>query len=177
MVAGFKLLMIGLVFVLADLRIRGINLLPDVIGYALLAFGAHILVPFAGRFERPRTFGWILVALALLLYVLPPAGAAVLEVIVVVLTIALIWTLFGGVMQFAGDRDRPDLERHAAIYRRIYIGLALATLLFIQLARLDPEAAGAFLQVMAAATLVLLAFMLRLLFVVKHELISTTQAL
>jgi hypothetical protein len=174
MATGFRLLMAGVVFVMANLHIRGFNLLPDVVGFILVALGAQMLVPFADRFHIVRVFGWILVPLALLLYALPQIGVAILQVIIVILVIALVWTLLGGVRQFAGERDRPDLERHAGTYRRVYLGLALVSLFFAQLVYFDAEGAGVFLTVMAAAKIVLLAFILRLLFVVKHDLTSET---
>jgi uncharacterized membrane protein len=171
METGFRILMGGVVFALANLRLGEFNLLPDWLGYTLIGMAAYWLAPYAARFGRA-----IAVALVIVLFVVADffvtegVGQAVLAGAIGLLRIALIWTVLDGLVQFAAERERPDLARHASIYRWVYLGLGLTVAVFVQIAFVEPEAAGAFVTFFAVVTLVFLAAVLRLIWAVRHDL-------
>lgn len=170
MARDFLILMGGLLFALIDIDLHRFVLLPDFVGYALIAFASHNLSQYAPRFEVARNLALPLLALSLLVYLIPAGIAASLLLVNAFLTILLVWFLLGALIQFADERERPDLASYALIYRRIYVGIAAVAFLLQWAALSWPEEAGAFLGIMAVATLLVLALILRLLYVVKHDL-------
>jgi|GEM_PF-6664183 len=169
MAFGFNLLVIGLIFVFLDIEVGRFDLLPDFVGFLLLALGANILYPFAAAFRPARNVAGPLVLLTFLELVSPPILLQVLLPVNLILTVLAVWFLMGGALQFATERDRPDLAWHAGTYRRVYVGIGVFMLLFLLFGYIEPEAAGAFVTFFSFLSWVLLAFILRLFYILKRE--------
>ena len=170
MARDFWMLIWGLVFVLIDFEVKGFDIVPDFLGFGLIGVGASSLVQYAGAFQRARNLAWPLAGLSLLTYLFPPQTGRVLSMIAAVLTILLVWFLLGGVMQFTEERERRDLTKVAGRYRRIYAGVAIFAFLISVAAWFEPESASPFVALIALVMAVYLAFLVRLLVVVKGEL-------
>lgn len=170
MARDFTLVMVGLVFALVTLNPVRFDLLPDAIGYGLIAVAAHNLAQYATKFHIARNLAVPLVALSLLAYVTPEGPTLVLHLINAILTILLVWFLLGAVVQFTRERDRPDLAKHAMTYRRIYLGIAIFGFFIQWAAQVQPEGTEGFVGIMTVAILAILFFILRLLVIVRHDL-------
>lgn len=166
----FTFLMVGLIFALVSFRIDRIELLPDFVGYAFIFFGSHGMLQYTVKFKMPRNLAAPLIFLSLLTYLLPLDAAALLTLLNAALAIVLVWFLLAAVMRFAEERDRPDLARNAVVFRRFYVGIAVASFLIQLAAYFQPVAARDFVAIMALATLVILVLILHLLFTVRQEL-------
>lgn len=170
MARDFILLMVGLVMALISINVNGVDLLPDFIGYGLIAFAAHSLGQYAGKFHLSRNLALPLVILSLIADLGPWPVAQTFFFVNTALTIPLVWYLLGAVMQFVEKRERPDLAGQALKYRRVYLAIAVFAL-FIQLAaQFRPTEAAGFASILGLATAVILAFIIRLLYIVRHDL-------
>lgn len=170
MARNFTLLMAGLVFVLVSFNLSRFDVLPDLVGYALIAFASHDLTQYTAKFRITRNLALPLVVLSLIAYLTPRGVTQTLLLINAILTILLVWFLLAAVIQFTRDRDRADLAKHGVKYRRIYVGIAVFAFLIQLAAQVRPESAGGFVGMMAVATLGILIFILRLIYVVRHDL-------
>ena len=61
----------GLLLVILDLRFNGFDVLPDFIGYILVAIGCGGIVGLSRRFSTAQTLSWILAVLSLVGIVIP----------------------------------------------------------------------------------------------------------
>jgi hypothetical protein len=175
MARHFLFLMVGLVFALVNITVNRVDLLPAFVGYVLIAVASHNLGQHSVKFQVARNLSLPLVVISLLVYASPLTLGPALLLIQALLTIVLVCFLLGAIIQFAEDRERPDLVEHGVNYRRFYVGIALLGFL-IQLAiQAWPEAGiEGFVGVMGVATIVILAFILRFLYAVRHDLAIDT---
>jgi len=124
----------GVLCTFLDVRAGGVDLLPDVVGYGLIALGASALVPLEAAFRRARLLAWVLAAVSLanlvevrwflaehgdLTYTYNPLWPAL--VLGAVLDIVAFWFLIGGVRRLAVGRCRMVMARSAEQYRSIYV--------------------------------------------------------
>jgi len=131
---GMLWVLAGVLCTFVDLRINRVDLLPDVMGYGLIALGASALVPLEATFRRVRLLAWPLAAVSLadlvevrwflaeygdLTYTYNPLWPAL--VLCAVLNIVMMWTLISGVQRLALGRCRMVLARSAEQYRSIYV--------------------------------------------------------
>lgn len=159
----FSRLLWGVTLTILDFRISSVDLLPDSLGYILIALGAGALAGLSGEFGVARGLGWILVPLSVVGDVYP---IFILETIRALLDSAMLWFLLGGIMTFAASQGRPDIARRASNRRIACVLLTLIGLLI--------EATGELAVPLALATvlltLILLATILYLLYQVRAEL-------
>lgn len=171
MARNFTLLMVGLIFALVTIELGGFDILPGVLGYAIVAVASYNLAQYATKFQIARNLALPLVVLSLLTYVTPPGVRESLLLISAILTILLVWFVLGAVIQFTRERDRMDLAKHGIRYRRIYVGIAAFAFLIQLATAVQPELAEGFLGIMMVATIGILIFILRLIYVVRHDLV------
>jgi hypothetical protein len=161
--ACFSRLLWGFALTILDFRVGSVDLLPDSLGYILIALGAGALNRFSSGFRVAWVLGWILVPLSLFGDVNPIAP---LETTRTVLDTAMLWFLLGGIMTLAASQGRPDLAERAGTRR---IACVLLTLIGLFL-----EATGGLFIPLALATLLLSlmlsAMVLHLLYLVRAEL-------
>jgi hypothetical protein len=159
----FSCLLWGFALTILDFRVGSVDLLPDSLGYILIALGAGALNDLSGKFGVARSLGWILVPLSVVGDVYP---ISTLETIRTLLDSAMLWFLLGGIMTFAASQGRPDIAKRASNRRIACVLLTLIGLLI--------EATGELAVPLALSTvlltLMLLAMILHLLYQVRAEL-------
>lgn len=153
----------GLLFVILDISINQFDLLPDFIGYILVAVGARGLVATSSRFGTASTLSWILTLLSLMGFFTSGDVATLLGIVNLIVDCAMMWTLLGGVIEFTASNDRLDLAERAS-HRRIAYVVLLCTVTFIGfLGR------GAPVVIMAVTLVVLVIMILHLIHRVRYE--------
>ncbi|MFZ2413638.1 MAG: hypothetical protein WAW16_05400 [Candidatus Cryosericum sp.] len=156
MASAFQLMWFGYIF-LFDLRIRGFDILPDVLGYLLITAGLRRLSHLNEHFARAARLAPI-AALISLADIYEPAkiGAGVLTLtgpsfrtpIGAVLTIAgivliavnLLMThqLIAGIAQLASKQKEDDVVERTTTLWPEYMGLHIALMVILPLAALAP---------------------------------------
>jgi hypothetical protein len=161
----------GLLLVILDININHIDILPDFIGYILVAMGCRGLATISRGFVNAATLSWILAVFALTDYVpMDHDVSAVLSLVHLALDCTMMWFLLGGVMEFAAARHRMDLSLQAAHRRIAYIALTCAATFIAHLAgRADYGALTVGISILVCI-LILLFLILRLICQVRHEL-------
>jgi hypothetical protein len=122
------MIMWGLILALFDLNLNGVNIVPDFIGYILIAIGSARLVPLFPEFQAAVIVAWIMAPLSLTEHS-PIREAPVAFLIMIVTTVLhtiLIWKLCEGVARGARDRGRSDLADFALLTRNLYITFLIA---------------------------------------------------
>jgi uncharacterized membrane protein len=119
----------GLLLVILDFQINGLDVLPDILGYILVALGCRGLSEASPHFSTAAILAWIMVVLAVVSLAMrvnfPP-----LSIVYMVIDCAMMWFLLGGVIQLADSRQRRDLSQRASGRRIAYVTIAsLSTLL------------------------------------------------
>ena len=114
----------GLLFVILDVKVNRVDVLPDFLGYILIALGCGGLASVSRRFNTAQTLSWVLAGLGVLSYVSIPGDAATFFSLArLAVDCAMMWFLLGGVMDLAADRQHPDLFSRASGCRGAYIVL------------------------------------------------------
>ncbi len=128
---SFGEILIGLLLVSFDFRL-GLNsivihLLPDFLGYALIAIAAKRLLPHSPRFRVTSLLGWVLTFASIIGYFLPPWK--LWYALTVTLLCLLVWFLLSGMIDIAGQRGRERIVQLTSIVRVSYVILRMAPLL------------------------------------------------
>jgi hypothetical protein len=159
----------GLLLVFLDFSINGFDLLPDVVGYALVGYGAGGLTNKFVTFRTATSLSWLLAVGSVMAFFISDRSATqFFGWLMTGFQCALIWTLMGGVMAVATDRNRPDLAERAAS-RRVAYAVLTAAMIFLSFVPggglLAPLAI-----VLLIATFVVLVMILHLIHRVRYEL-------
>jgi hypothetical protein len=162
----------GLLLVIVDVAVNGFDLLPDFIGYIVIASGCGGLLAVSPRFGTARTLSIALVGTSLLEVFargnLPPAWTLV----GFVLSCSMIWFLLGGLMDLTMQHQRPDLAEKAAQRRTAYIVLAsLGTLGAMFAPRLLGDA-PVLVLLLVVIMLVLVVMILQLIWQVRQMVVE-----
>lgn len=162
----FGLIFWGRLLVILDLYIFDIDVLPDFIGYIIVAVGCAGLSSVPRRFTVASVLSSILTAFALTACLLPGGIATGFEFLNIAVGCTMIWFLLGGVMELAPARQRVDLSERASQCRIAYVVLRC-------LAALAGVVGGPAIVmgvVVVVCILTLLILILHLLHRAKHEL-------
>jgi hypothetical protein len=165
----FWLIFWGLVLVIVNINIFGIDILPNFIGYILVAVGCAGLSSISRRFSTASVLSWILTAVALIAlldYMMPHGVTTGLELLSVAVECAMMWFLLGGVMELAAARQRTDLSERASQCRIAYVVLRCLAALAGVVG--GPAIVMGVVVVVCIVTLLIL--ILHLLYRAKHEL-------
>jgi len=164
----------GLVLVAADIRVRTFDILPDFVGYILVAVGLGGLLSASRHFGLARLLSWILVPVSAGAVLFHGNFGMILRLAQVPLDGAMIWFLCGGLIEMAQSRQRADLVSRAALCRVAYVAL-LGVIAAIGLtARILPSVASALSALTLLAVLCVVVVLLHLLYEVKR--MTTTEA-
>jgi len=101
MAKNFGQIFWGLLLVILDLSINHIDLLPDFVGYILVALGCSGLATESRHFGRAAALSWILVVFSLIGYALRRDAAVALGCLDIVIDCAMMWFLLGGIVELA----------------------------------------------------------------------------
>jgi hypothetical protein len=110
------------------------------------------------------------VAFALLGYTVRGSATTVFVIVNLAVDCAMIWFLFGGVMELAVARQHADLFERAANRRIAYVVVMGLTTLAGSVAKGPRDAAAALVLVLLICILPLLFLILHLIYRAKHEL-------
>lgn len=158
----------GELLVLLDLRINGFDLLPDVIGYILIALGCRGLADDSPKFVTASMWSWLLAAASLIAYIVEGEFELVFGLIFVAIECVMVWFLLGGIIDFVRERGRTDLAEVAGVRRFAYILMMCVTMLAVVTAQ--NARSLAFVAVLGGViTLVVLVMILHLIYRVRHE--------
>ena len=159
----------GLLLVIFDFRLSDLDLLPDFLGYIIVAVGAAGLIEASARFRTARNLSWALAFLSVAGLFFVRDVSVVLGLINTALDCAMVWYLLGGVMDISTAKGRPDLAGQASNRRVAYLALTCVVTL-VGLAAGGGRVAGGLPVVLVAVTmLVLVVMILRLIYRVRHE--------
>ncbi|MCW1922413.1 hypothetical protein OKA05_07595 [Luteolibacter arcticus] len=119
----------GLLLVVLDFQVNQIDVLPDLLGYILVALGCRGLSDASPRFSTAAILAWVLVIMAAVSIAIR-GDIIPLGILYNVIDCAMMWFLLGGVIELANFRQRPDFSQRASSRRIAYVALAgLSTLL------------------------------------------------
>ena len=161
----------GLLLVFLDFSINRFDILPDGLGYLLVAIGCGGLTSLSRRFATARFLSFVLAALWLIGFI-PMAGdfAIAFGMITGLIDCGMIWSLLGGIIEFATRCNRPDLASRAS-NRRLAFVMLVGLGMFLGLASSYTNALAFPLAIMIlVAMLIVLAMVLHLIYRVRKEL-------
>ena len=160
----------GLLFVILDVRVNGIDLLPDFLGYITVAIGARGLIEASDRFRMAANLSWILAILSLPNVFVPRNTWPMLGLVNIVFDCTMMWFLLGGLIDLALARGRLDLAEQAHNRRVAYLTLTCIVAI-ASFALRGTHSVGALPVLLAAVGIVIMAAMiLHLVYRVRHEL-------
>jgi hypothetical protein len=159
----------GLAIIAVDIRAGRFDVLPDFVGYILVALGAAGLVGWSAQFQTVRLLSWVLVGFPVALMIFSGSILKLIWLVNVVLDGALMWFLLGGIMAFSESRSRKEWISQASTYRWAYAGLLAVGVLTSFIAAALPGVAKLLGFVTFVATLIVVALILYLLHQVKGE--------
>ena len=122
---GFNKIFWGMLFVILDIRISGVDLiLPDFIGFILIAIALKRMAPVHERFHRalPFAFALILLSLGDLVPTQHPM-LILLGLAHLACDVILIWHICQGIIDLAEQTRNPELAAAASKRRGLYIAL------------------------------------------------------
>ena len=165
----FAQLFWGLLLVILDFSINGFPLLPDGLGYFIVAGGCRGLISTSSRFSSARTLCFILALLWLIGFVIQGEIAVLYRLAMVVVDCTMIWQLLGGIADYAIQRHRSDLAQRARNRRLAYAAI-MASVTLIGFAMHGSNDAGPLVIILGVSVLVLLVMILHLIHRVKTEI-------
>lgn len=144
MSSGFSLLFWGLLLLFPPLYIKGIDILPDFIGYILIFRGLQYLVSESKYFVMARKISFPLIVLSLIniynfqyhydLFVSISYVLDIIKAIVLALNIYLVYNLCSGTIELAEARDNDYMANTVKQRWYVYLG---AGVVFIVLSLLS----------------------------------------
>lgn len=174
MATGLRLIFWGLVLVLVDVRLDTFDVLADAAGYVLVAVGAGRLAGVAAGFRTARLATWAMAVPGLADTVVPLQAHPVWGTLAILGDAWLLWALLTGISAWTAAEGRPDFAGRARRCRAASLALLAAALPLGFLARggggLGRSDTGGLAVILLVLTLVLMAFVLRLIHRVRAEL-------
>ena len=155
----------GLIFNLINISINGFDLLPNGIGYLLIAWGASQLVAQSAKFATASALSTVLILVWLVRFAGDIEAVWAHYIVSVILNVTMYWFLLGGIIDFAMARERTDLAERAA-NRRIYYAAIMA--ISVLLPAIAPVAPLVIILVIAGVVVSIM--ILHLVYRVRYEL-------
>ncbi|HEY1172555.1 MAG TPA: hypothetical protein VGH19_14390 [Verrucomicrobiae bacterium] len=167
MANSFGLVFWGLVLIGIDVRV-GFDLLPDFIGYILVAIGCSRLGAASRRFPFTSNLAWIMVGLSLISIVMPGGVLSrLLYLVSALVDCGMMWQLLAGIIELTEVKGRSDLAKDADRWRTAYMVIAVIGAVFVLLA------VGSFLNaLLSLAYLVVVVLIVYLIHRVKLEVVE-----
>ena len=175
----------GMMLVILDFSIKlntnssiiRIDILPDIIGYVLVAVGCAGLSGVSRHFSTASILSWILATFTLIPYALQGSTAHGFGFLNIMVECTMTWFLLGGVMELTAAQERMDLSRKAANRRIAYVALmCIAALARFVVQGSQNATATMVVVVLSICNLTLWFLILHLIHRVKHELTNDRAA-
>lgn len=161
----------GLLLAYFQFTINGIDLLPDVLGYAFVAVGCHGLVKSSASFRKAALLSWILAAFELTAY-FDQTRPSLYNLVWSAVDIAMFWMLLGGIILLAKQRQWEKIGPEASKRRLAYVVLATGSML---LGNVPPHRADEWGLVGAAFVVAMLVVMILILILVHRVKIRSRE--
>jgi len=119
---GFDKLYYGFIFIMLSFRIQGIDILPDVIGYILFAYGFSFLSINNYYFEKASKYNVPMIILSIFSIYQKPATdpgfhlgsfgylGILITIVSFVLNLLIVYNLFMGIKDMADVKGNPDIS-------------------------------------------------------------------
>ena len=170
MVDYFGYIFWGLLLAFLDFKINGFDLLPDVVGYVLVAVGAFSLGVYSPKFSLGGALSCLQAAGWLVGLAVGGEAGVPFGLLMTALNCGMIWTLLGGMIDFTTAKDRPDLAELAHNRRVLYVAITAGVWLFAAVANGSGGGpTGVIVFAGIIAMFVTFALVLRVIYRVGHE--------
>ena len=160
----------GLLLVILHICINGFDLLPDGLGYVLVATGCSGLTSLSPRFSTAKALCWALAILWVVGFAVRGDAGVIYGVATMVINCIMMWMLLGGIIEFARARNRIDLANSASNRRVAYVVLAVAAALLGVVARGSRDFAIPLVLIIVVSMLAVVVMILHLIYRVRSEL-------
>lgn len=128
---NFFLLIVGLGFILIDFAVQGYDILPDVIGYIMLAIGLMPLTNVNPHFRRARNVSLLMIVIGVLTFITPVrsfviemANIAILSVLlsiaIYVIELVFMYSILMGIAELARSNREHSLSVRAMLLWKYY---------------------------------------------------------
>ncbi len=159
---GYGMILWGFVFIRLGIKVSGIDIFPDVVGYLLVFKGLEVLVCKDVGFQKAKKLagiliimsaiglvGQVLIGPAHITYVknllsnIPDAITVSWGFIEGVLELVMVWYIIGSIIVLASARGLGSLVKAATYLRNIYVGFqAIVYIIFPVLLKCIPSSAA-----------------------------------
>ncbi len=171
MYSRFSQIFYGLLIVVFDLSINHFDVLPDWLGFALVASGCGGLAHANKQFAYGSLVGWLRAAISFAEYFVTDNSAIFLGYLEFPVDAALNWYMLGGIAALATRLHCPDLALRAQYRRLAYLVIAGAGFVLNQMATVFPESLTlSAAVVLAGAGFILYLMILHLIYRSRREL-------
>lgn len=142
----------GFFFIMIDFRLQGVDIIPDIIGYLLLAAGFNILASRSSCFEKAKSLNMFMIILSLFqIYERPAQGSGInfgalgpigflSGMAATIINLFVIYNLFMGIKDMASLQGEINVKEEAEKRWTQYLMLQLAGLFAIILIIIPPIA-------------------------------------
>jgi len=133
MAKKFRMILWGLLLVVLDFKINQSDVLPDSLGYILMAIGCAGASGASRQFLWAACVAWGLFVISLIGGVLTGKASTLFAIVIIGLDCAMVWMLLGGIKDVALDKRREDLVQRSEDCRIAYVitdVLAILVVLF-----------------------------------------------
>jgi hypothetical protein len=168
--ARLGLIFWGLLLVVLDLEVNGFDLLPDAIGYALVALGCGGLASLSPRFRVAALLCWMLAVLWLAGLLVAGDVKVRYGLAMMALNCTMMWCLLGGIADIALARARTDIAVRAWNRRVAYVAIMTIGHILPFFVGSSSDVAVPLVVVVVAIGLVAMAMILHLVNRVRVEL-------
>jgi hypothetical protein len=162
----------GLLFTVLDLKISEVDILPDVVGYMIVAMGCTALSTVSRHFSLAAQLAWVLFILSVLVYALSGGVLTGVSFLAIVIDIAMLWQILAGVMELAKARGRGDLAGLAECRRKEYLVASILGTVMMMLVSRGGMITGMMALLLWVFLFVVLCLILDLIHRMKREMAS-----
>ena len=166
MQSHLSMLFWGLILVVLDFQVNGLDLLVDGLGYLIIAVGCGGLSPLSDRFSLARTLSFVLTILWLIGCFIHGYDGLLFGAMTTIVNCVLVWQMLGGIAECAIANKRKDLAKNAENRRLAYV-VTMAIGILLSLNGVNNSAVGVFFLIAIVVVLILILYLIQR---VKHEL-------
>jgi hypothetical protein len=160
----------GLLIVFFDFSVNGFDVFPDGLGCLFVAHGASRLANQSSQFITTAGLSALLAAAWLVGLFISGGAAWPFSQIVMLVNLAMHWTLLGGIIEVAVSRNRPDLAARASNRRIAYTVICCAGAVLSYFAQYAGRDALPLVLLIVVPAVVIAIMVLHLVYRASHEL-------
>ena len=185
---GFNKFYWGFFFILISFRIQGFDIIPDIVGFVLLADGLGRLVSESEFFKTAQGYTLPMILLSIFsIYEAPAQGSGInfgflgpigilISIASLVVTLLLVYNIFMGIKDMAEQRNKSEIAAESEQRWNHFLWLHLAMIFLFVLIIIPPLAIILIIGLFIASILLTVAIM-RLMKQCEQELLPTNTEL